>query len=785
MRIALIGTRGVPARYGGFETCVEEVGRRLVKAGHVVVVYCRTMPEDDDASERLDSYQGMELVHLPALHRKSLETLSHTALSVAHLAMNPVDAAIVFNAANAPLLPLIRARGIPVATHVDGLEWKRAKWAGAGKRYYRRAEALAVRWSDALIADAQGIADYYDENYGAPTELIAYGAPILYGDGTDKLDGVGVAPQGYHLVVARFEPENHVHLIIEGYRRSTATLPLVVVGSAPYADEYTAHLHTLGDERVRFLGPVWDQDLLDQLYANSRTYLHGHSVGGTNPSLLRAIGAGAATIAYDVNFNREVLEETGRYFVTPADVAREVEAAEADPDSANRRGRGARDLARRYDWDDVAVKYEALCMKLVAMKPGRQLPPASPPRARAKGRSARAVRAGADAPTAHDVTHAGRPERVLVAHPSPDLYGSDRQLIESIGGLRDEGLAVTVALPSSGPLVELLDADVRILPFSVLRKSLLRPLAMLLMIVSAPAELVRLTRFIRAQAPDVVYVNTVTIPLWVLAARLAGKRVLVHVHEAEEDAPRLVRAGLVAPLLLASKIVTNSEASRTAVVAALPRLKRRIIVVPNGVSDPGPQASERSVAGQLTLVGRLSPRKGTDVALEALALLRREGRAVELEICGTPFAGYEWFEAELRERASQADLAGAVRFSGYVNPTGPVLAAANVVIVPSRTEPFGLTAVEGMLAGRPVVASRVQGLAEIIVDGRTGLLVEPGDPQALASAIARLLDCATLAGTLAEAGRLAALERFGADRYRGEITAVVVDLSHAKSGLAA
>jgi glycosyltransferase involved in cell wall biosynthesis len=368
MRIALVGTRGVPARYGGFETCVEEVGLRLVKAGHDVVVYCRTGPE---TKSRPSTYEGMRLVHLPALKKKSLETLSHTALSVAHLVRHPVDAAVVFNSANSPFLPVLRARGIPVATHVDGLEWKRAKWQGLGRRYYRMAESLAVRWSDELIADAQGIAEYYDSEFNASTDLIAYGAPLLDGKNHDRLEAYDLRPRGYHLVVARFEPENHVDVIVDGYRRSGAKLPLVVVGSAPYADAYTERVHALADERIRFLGAVWDQEDLDQLYANSFTYLHGHSVGGTNPSLLRAIGAGAATIAFDVNFNREVLAESGRYFHTADDVRVEIESAEADPVGVLERGQQSQRIAARYDWDDVAPRYAQLCERLVAGRRSR------------------------------------------------------------------------------------------------------------------------------------------------------------------------------------------------------------------------------------------------------------------------------------------------------------------------------------------------------------------------------------------------------------------------------
>lgn len=364
LRVALIGTRGVPARYGGFETCVEEVGARLAARGHRVVVYCRTA--DDDPRPVPRSHRGMRLVHLPALRRRTLETLSHTALSVLHQLRHPADAAVVFNAANSPFLPLLRLRRVPVATHVDGLEWKRAKWGPTGRRYYRTAEALAVRWSDALIADAAGIRDYYADEFGAGSDLIAYGAPLLDDLGADRLAELGLEPGGFHLVVARFEPENHVELVVEGYRRSAARLPLVVVGSAPYADAYTRRVEAAADDRVRLLGGLWDQDQLDQLYAHCRTYLHGHSVGGTNPSLLRAIGAGAAVDAFDVSFNREVLGPAGRFFRTPDDVARLVEDAEADPDGARDRGAALRRRAEDYDWDRVADGYEELCRALAA-----------------------------------------------------------------------------------------------------------------------------------------------------------------------------------------------------------------------------------------------------------------------------------------------------------------------------------------------------------------------------------------------------------------------------------
>jgi exopolysaccharide biosynthesis polyprenyl glycosylphosphotransferase len=365
LRVAMVGTRGVPARYGGFETAVEEIGRRLVARGHEVTVYSR---KDEKGSRPPSEHLGMDIVTLPALRLRSAETLSHSVLSSLHVLLSRRhDAVFVFNSANAVLLPLLRARRLPVAVHVDGLEWRRAKWAGSGARYYRRAESLAVRWADALIADAPGIAEYYDQEFGAETELLSYGAPVLDDLADDGLDELGVARQKFHLVVARFEPENHVDLIVRGYRESTATYPLVVVGGAPYSDEYTAAIRDIAasDDRIRLVGSVWDQEQLNQLYGHALLYLHGHSVGGTNPSLLRAMGAGAAVGAYDVRFNRDVIGGDGWFFSDETDIARLVEAAETNPDRCWAYGTSLQaQVAAHHRWDAVADGYEALAHRL-------------------------------------------------------------------------------------------------------------------------------------------------------------------------------------------------------------------------------------------------------------------------------------------------------------------------------------------------------------------------------------------------------------------------------------
>jgi glycosyltransferase involved in cell wall biosynthesis len=365
MRIAMIGTRGVPAAYGGFETAVEEIGRRLVERGHDVIVYTRT----DDRRNAPREYLGMQLVPLPAVRSKAFETLTHTASSTAHaVAKCKPDMAFLFNAANAIYLPPLRARKIPVATHVDGLEWQRTKWGKGGRKIYRMSESIAVRYSDALIADAQGIADYYTQEFGATTDLIAYGAPILARCNVDLLDA-DLSFKKFHVLVARFEPENHVAEGVLGYTRSDSVYPLLVVGGAPFAAEYTESIQAIADSdpRVQMLGPVWDQDRLDALYSGALTYIHGHSVGGTNPSLLRAMGAATATIAYDVGFNREVLGDDGRFFADPAQLTTQLNRAEAESAEMIEIGkRLQRRAEQRYNWDEVAAKYEDLAARLAA-----------------------------------------------------------------------------------------------------------------------------------------------------------------------------------------------------------------------------------------------------------------------------------------------------------------------------------------------------------------------------------------------------------------------------------
>lgn len=373
---------------------------------------------------------------------------------------------------------------------------------------------------------------------------------------------------------------------------------------------------------------------------------------------------------------------------------------------------------------------------------------------------------------------------LLVAHPSPDLYGSDLQLLEALDAARGDGWRVHVVLPLAGPLRARLEehgATTEIADFPVLRKALLTPAGLVRLAVGAPGAVARLAGLIRRRDAGALLVNTVTIPLWQVAGRLAGIPVVTYVHEAEEGHHALIAAGMTAPMLLSRGIIANSRTAARVVTDAVPALADRVAVVHNGVPFPPaePAPLRARAAGdplRLVYVGRLAPRKGTDVAVEALGILRRRGIDARLDLYGAVYPGYEWFEDGLRERVAADGTEEAVSFHGYRAGPWDAYAQADVVVMPSRAEPFGNVAVEAMHAGRPVVASAVQGLTEIIADGVTGVHVTPGDAGALADAIEGLAEDPALARRIASEGRRVAAQRFSLDTYRERIARLLATL---------
>ena len=218
LKIAILGTRGIPASYGGFETFAQEISHELVQRGHSVVVYCRR-PFLKSTAEELAEYNGVELRYVPTFYHKYLETVVHSLFSFVHVLLNPVDIVLLCNAANSPWSFLAKLRGIPVAVNLDGIERKRGKWNLFGRTWYSLGEICSVWFARELVADAEVIASYYKDRYAADSHVIAYGARCRRSSATQVVSELGLKPQNYLLYVSRLEPENNALGVIEAYSR--------------------------------------------------------------------------------------------------------------------------------------------------------------------------------------------------------------------------------------------------------------------------------------------------------------------------------------------------------------------------------------------------------------------------------------------------------------------------------------------------------------------------------------------------------------------------------------
>jgi len=356
-RIAILGTRGIPARYGGFETFAEELATRLVERGHRLTVYCRERHSES-------SYRGVSLVYLPTWRHKYFDTVVHTFFSTLHLMFHRADAALYCNAANAILTCWPRLVGVPVALNVDGLERKRKKWNRLGRAWYLISERLATFCPSVVVTDAVKIREYYLQRYGKSSEFIPYGAEVGSMASADALAKLGVAPRSYFLYVSRMEPENNALLVRESFEKVDTSVKLALVGDAPYAQEYIERVRASRDPRVVMPGAIYGkgyQELLSHCYA----YIHATEVGGTHPALIEAMGRGALVLYLNTPENAEVAGDAGIPFEAPELTEKLKLVLEMPEAERDRWSRLAQERVRaRYSWDTVTRQYETLLLKL-------------------------------------------------------------------------------------------------------------------------------------------------------------------------------------------------------------------------------------------------------------------------------------------------------------------------------------------------------------------------------------------------------------------------------------
>jgi glycosyltransferase involved in cell wall biosynthesis len=356
MKLAILGTRGIPANYGGFETFAEELSTRLAARGHNITVYGRS----NNIRYPHKTYRGVRLAILPTIGTKHLDTVAHTFLSVLHSVTQGFDCILMCNAANAIFGIVPRVTGTPLALNVDGIERLRKKWGRLARAYYRLSERLATIIPNTIVTDAEVIHNYYLKEYGKESVMIAYGADCARTETTSTLDQLHVRQREYFLYVSRLEPENNAQVVIEAFEKVRTDKALLVVGDAPYAQPYIERLKATPDRRIYFPGAIYGTGYRE-LQSHAYAYVQATEVGGTHPALIEAMAAGNCVIAKDTPENREVLGDAGLFFRDAEDLRRQMELTLADRPLVERLRVRAHDRAKvRYSWDAVTDAYEKL-----------------------------------------------------------------------------------------------------------------------------------------------------------------------------------------------------------------------------------------------------------------------------------------------------------------------------------------------------------------------------------------------------------------------------------------
>ena len=371
MKIAILGTRGIPARYGGFETLADELSRRLVERGHEVTVYCRkpfTTP--NDVYDR-----RIRRVILPTVSNKHFDTLVHSFLSVLHVLFSDAEVLLICNVANSPFAWIPRLAGKPTALNVDGLDRKRRKWNIIGQTFLHLCEMLSVWTPLRIVTDARAVQTYYKERYGVDSDMIAYGAQPVKGDGF--FEQLGLCSGKYILYVARLEPENNPELVIRAYGNVKTDWPLVIVGGNPYAPVYLDELKEMADNRVIFAGPIYG-DGYWSLQQNAGIFVFAGEIGGVHPALVEAMAAGNAILYLDTAANRETAMGCGMAFAHNwKDLGTKIGGIIASPVHLQQMRNQARSAAvNAYSWDAVVDRYEALFSSMLN-KPLEKVSPAT------------------------------------------------------------------------------------------------------------------------------------------------------------------------------------------------------------------------------------------------------------------------------------------------------------------------------------------------------------------------------------------------------------------------
>ena len=365
MKIAIMGIRGIPANYGGFETFAEELAPRLVERGHDVTVFGRSNMIDYDKK----FYKGVRIRIYPTISHKYLDTVVHTFVCTMATFFETYDVVFVCNSANALFTIVPRLWGKPVVLNVDGLEWKRQKWNWAGKTFYKVSEFLATFLPNAIVSDALDVQRYYLNKFHKPSTFIPYGAPEHKAETTSVLQKYGLEPDEYVLYVSRMEPENNAHRVVRAFEQVNTDKKLVMVGDAPYSNQYIANLKKTQDPRIIFTGYVFGEGYRE-LQSHTYFYTQATEVGGTHPALVEGMGYGNCILANDVPEHHEVLDSTGVFFspTDDADLVKKMQKLLDNPSLVDHHREIVQKRVRaKYSWDRITEQYEDLFKRVARL----------------------------------------------------------------------------------------------------------------------------------------------------------------------------------------------------------------------------------------------------------------------------------------------------------------------------------------------------------------------------------------------------------------------------------
>jgi glycosyltransferase involved in cell wall biosynthesis len=360
MRIAIAGTKEIPARHGGFETCVQEVSTRLVQRGHQVVIYYRSN------ADRGKTYRGVKMVRVPELENKYLATLFSTFLSTLSVTFKRVDVVHIYGVGNSLLIPLLRAVSKRTVISVDALDWKRSKWNKFASWYLRSAERVASMFADCVVVDNNVVGRYYRQRFGVRTDFVPYGSDVTRSEGRAALRKYGLAPDGYILFVGRLKPEKGVHRLIEAFEGLKTDKTLVIVGDDSFSQDYIRSLKKTKNPNVKFLGYVYGEEYR-QLSSNAYVYVTASEVEGTSPALVAAMGFGNCVLVNAIEENLETIGDAGLSFRKNdiGDLRRLLQTLVDHPEQVREyRLRARKRVAEHYNWDAVTDQLERIYRSL-------------------------------------------------------------------------------------------------------------------------------------------------------------------------------------------------------------------------------------------------------------------------------------------------------------------------------------------------------------------------------------------------------------------------------------